>query len=178
MNNCPFCENNIKKEETDRILYESKNFIVFPSLGQIVEGYLLIVPKKHYISMGDVPAKLYPELKLVYNKVREVLLKNYENPIFFEHGPISQTKRGGCCIDHAHFHAVPIKVDLLIELSNNFKCKKIKSFLDIKKQFLTKTSYFYYESNLKEKYLFEIPDITPSQYIRQLIAHKIHQDEK
>jgi len=165
-------------ETKNRIIYESKNFIVFPSFGQIVEGYLLIVPKNHYISMGSVPVRLYPELKLVYEKVRKILSENYEIPIFFEHGPISKMKKGGCCIDHAHFHAVPVKLDILNELQNNFKCKKIKSFLDLKKQFLKGKPYLYYESNLKEKYLFEIPDIIPSQYIRRIIAKKINQLDK
>ena len=174
MINCPYCdefENGPKYG--DRILYESKNFVVFPALGQIVEGYLLIAPKKHYIAMGEIPSRLYSELSSVCEKVRKILSENYQKPLFFEHGPVSQTKRGGCCVDHAHFHAVPVNVDILDDLAKHFEYKEIKSFNELKKQFKKGAPYFYYESSSEEKYLFKIPEVVPSQYIRRLVAYKI-----
>ena len=91
-------------------MFESDNFVVFPSLGQIVEGYLLIAPKKHYIGVSGIPKELYPELEEVCKKVRNKLSEVYCVPLFFEHGPHKESK-GGCCIDHAHIHAVPVKTD-------------------------------------------------------------------
>ncbi len=179
MTNCPYCdafENGFKYGE--KALYESDNFIVFPALGQIVEGYLLIVSKKHYISMGQVPSGLYSELDSVCRKVREVLSDNYEIPLFFEHGAVSQIKKGGCCIEHAHLHAVPIEVDIMDELAGRFEYSKIKSFFKIRRQFKKGISYFYYESNLGERYLFEISEIVPSQYIRRVIANKVGRPER
>ena len=94
VNNCPFCEKSKNGPEyVDRILYKSDNFVVFPSLGQIVEGHLLIASREHYIAMGEIPSKFYSELNSVCQKARRVLTENYESPLFFEHGPISQTKR-------------------------------------------------------------------------------------
>ena len=44
-------------------LYETENFAVIPSLGSIVEGWLLIIPKKHYLSYGYLSSEeLYKEL--------------------------------------------------------------------------------------------------------------------
>ncbi|MDO9399153.1 MAG: hypothetical protein Q7T79_00480 [bacterium] len=181
MNSCPYCEefkDGFSSEYGNRILYESKNFVVFPSLGQIVEGYLLIASKKHYIAIGEIPSKFYFELNAVCQKVRKILSENYESPLFFEHGPISSIKKGGCCIEHAHFHAVPVKIDILEDLSKNFKYKNIKSFDSLKKQFRKEIPCFYYESNFGEKYLFEIQEVVPSQYIRRLIAYKIGKHER
>jgi diadenosine tetraphosphate (Ap4A) HIT family hydrolase len=157
----------------NRILFESKNFLVFPSIGQIVEGYLLIAPKKHYISVGGIPSALYKELESVQAKVRKVLTKNYCAPIFFEHGPASETKKAGCCVSHAHIHAVPVQLDVFPDLSKNFEFKKISSCADLKKQFEKGKPYFFLETNNCEKYLFNIPEIVPSQYIRKIIAEKI-----
>ena len=42
---CRFCN----PPEKERILMETDNFYVMVSLGPIVEGYLLIVAKKHMI---------------------------------------------------------------------------------------------------------------------------------
>ena len=127
-----------------RILSESDNFFVFPALGQIVEGYLLLASKKHHIGIGQVPEILYPELESVLSKVRRVLLEAYASPLFFEHGPTSDTKKGGCCLVHAHIHAVPVQVDLLLALSKHFKYEKIKSLKALKEQFNKGVPYYFY----------------------------------
>src|SRR3989344_6771630 len=97
----------------NRMLFETDNFVVFPTIGQIVEGYSLIASKLHYTGMGHIPLELHAELESVKNKVRKVLTDNYRNPLFFEHGPASRAKKGGCCIEHAHFHAVPVNLDIV-----------------------------------------------------------------
>jgi|SRR3989344_1835137 len=161
-----------------RILSESDNFLVFPALGQIVEGYLLLASKKHHIGIGQVPEILYPELESVLSKVRRVLLEAYASPLFFEHGPTSNIKKGGCCLVHAHIHAVPVQVDLLLALSKHFKYEKIKSLKALKEQFNKGVPYYFYESNIGERYLFEVPEIVPSQYIRRVIAAEIGKPER
>lgn len=185
MNQCPYCDEFEKgffetqnQNYGNRILFESDNFVVFPSLGQIVEGYLLIASKKHYIGMGQIPKELYTELDSVCQKVRQVLLDTYGTPLFFEHGSTSERKKGGCCITHAHIHAIPVQIDVLPELAKHFKYKKIKTFNSLKEQFDKGVSYFFYESNSAERYLFEVPDIVPSQYIRQIISTKIGKPER
>ena len=77
----------------NRILFESKNFVVFPTIGQIVEGYLLIAPKKHFISIAAIPKSMFSELEKLQKKVRAVLEENYSTPLFFEHRPLSQNKK-------------------------------------------------------------------------------------
>lgn len=162
----------------NRIIFESDNFVVVPSLGQIVEGYLLIISKKHYTSIGEIPPGLHDELDTVCQKVRKILFDSYGMPLFFEHGPSCKRQKGGSCIDHAHLHVVPVQIDILPELSKHFRYKIIKSFDALKKQFDKGVSYFFYESNLRERYLFEVSEIVPSQYIRQIIASKIGKPER
>ena len=182
---CTFCEeiednflefNNISLGKP--IIFESRNFVVVPSLGQIVEGYLLIASKKHFISIGEMPSELYPELEAVQEKVRKVLSANYGIPLFFEHGPVSVAKKGGCCVEHCHLHAVPAKIEILDELKKHFKCRKIKDFSALKRQFNKKKQYFFYESNSGQRFVFELPPAVPSQYIRKVIANKIGSPEK
>jgi len=162
----------------NRILVESDNFAVFPSLGQIVEGYLLIASKEHHIGIGNVPQEQYRELDSVCQGVRRMLSDSYGSPLFFEHGSASERKKGGCCITHAHIHAVPVQCDILPELGSYFSYSEIESFDPLKEQFDKGVPYFFYESNAGKRYLFEIPDIVPSQYIRQVIALKIGKPER
>jgi ATP adenylyltransferase len=95
-------------------LIASEHFMVIPSLGALVEGWVLVVPKEHYISMGALPTELQKEMDEVEFQARHVLRVSYRKPIVgFEHGP-SDVKHGtGCGVDHAHLHLVPIDCDLL-----------------------------------------------------------------
>ncbi|HIH21919.1 MAG: hypothetical protein QT12_C0007G0025 [archaeon GW2011_AR21] len=153
-----------------KVLHESKHFVVFPSLGQITEGYLLIVPKKHHLSIASIPKTQFGELEKVVEKVKKVLAENYCSPIIFEHGCASETKRAGCCIDHAHLHAVPAKASIAGELARKFKSSKIK---DYKSLALAKKKPYFFVEEEGSKRLFQIPNAVPSQYIRKLLAFKI-----
>lgn len=45
MKGCPFCNLNTKNIE-NTILEETENFYIIPSLGALVDGYILVVSKK------------------------------------------------------------------------------------------------------------------------------------
>lgn len=173
---CRLCK---EYNERKNILFETDNFFVAPALGQIgVEGYLLICSKEHYIGLGQLPKKLLNEFTLVQAKVKEVLSKYYTKPIFFEHGPTAPNKKGGCCIEHAHLHAVPADIDILADISKNFNPVKIKDFSALNEQFKRGIPYLYYENRGEDKYLFELHEPVPSQYLRQIIAVKINKKDK
>lgn len=50
-NSCPFCKELLNRTDnvikSDRIIAETKSFIVLPTIGGFVDNYLLIVPRKH-----------------------------------------------------------------------------------------------------------------------------------
>lgn len=172
---CRLCREYQTKEN---VIFESDNFFVVPSIGQIVEGYLLICSKQHFISVSQFPQKLLPEFEEIKSKVRDILTKYYIAPIFFEHGPTAVNKKGGCCVEHAHLHAVPVNVDILVDLLKNFQAKKIEDFSPLVQQLEKNIPYFYYENQAGGKYLFELSDPVSSQYLRQLVAVKINQKDK
>ena len=174
MDNCLLC--NEYERYKYRIIFETKNFFITPSIGGFVEGYLLICSKRHYIGMSSLEPSLFEELSWVKNKVNALLSKHYSVPLFFEHGPIKD-KRGICCINHAHLHAVPIEEDILGEITKNFKGRKINNLIELKKQQEKNIPYFYYENQKGEKFVFELEHSVPSQYMRQLIAVKIGKQE-
>lgn len=180
LNNCEY--NNIflqifKGSLPSRILKETTNFVVMPTLGQIVEGYLLIVSKKHYLSIGDLPYGYFDELSALKKETFDVLTKAYKSPIFFEHGAISYQQRGGCCVTHLHLNAIPTNVDLLPKIMQHLEGKRIQSILEIKRQFKKKTPYLFYETPKGEKYLFDA-FVIPSQYLRQLLAVELNLRDK
>jgi len=177
MEDCAFCKRYQNKEE---VIFESERFYVCPSLGQIVEGYLLICTKEHsYIGMSHIPNKFFKELEEVQIRVRKLLSENYTPPIFFEHGPASHTLKGGCCIEHFHLHAVPVDVDLYEEIiRKKFKSRKISKLSQLSSYARRDMPYFYYENQKGERFVFKFNEVVPSQYLRQVLAVKLGVPEK
>jgi ATP adenylyltransferase len=98
----------------NRPLIETANFAVIPSLGALVEGWLLIVPKDHLISLGALPEELRSEADGLECQTRALLSARYDLPVVaFEHGPSVARHGTGCGVDHAHLHLVPLACDLL-----------------------------------------------------------------
>lgn len=188
--NCTLCCELIGKEDNnlyyaisnkkDRIIKETQNFVVIPTIGQIVEGYLLIVTKIHYPCIGALPSNLFKELVKIKNECREILYKTYKKKsIIFEHGAVGKIfkKRAGCCTDHAHLHIVPVEVDLLEDIKKHYRGKKIKSLKELRKQYFKKSPYLFYENNNKEMYLFNAP-LVVSQYLRKILAKNLKKESK
>ncbi len=121
---CRYCENIFSKPFTlepgvqNRILFESEHFVAVPTLGALVQGWLLIVSKRHRICMGDLDPSLLEEMVGFKNRVARVVEFHYGSVAVFEHGPSKPNQALGCGVDHAHLHIVPTECNLITGLSN------------------------------------------------------------
>jgi ATP adenylyltransferase len=96
----------------DRVLQETKNFIVIASIGAIVPGWLLIVPKRRLANMSLLTATERQELVWLRERVSSLMATN-GLPVFeFEHGDFVGGPHG-CGVDQAHLHIVPLSFDLI-----------------------------------------------------------------
>jgi len=114
---CEWCKNIANPvEEHDIPLAQSKfgNFIAWVSVGALVPGYMLVLPRRCYTAMAAVPRYLRLELaQFTYDVAWQVKRLWGPDVVLFEHGPICKrddTVDGACvaCVDHAHIHIVPI----------------------------------------------------------------------
>jgi len=101
------------REAWDRPLFESTHFIALPSLGSLVEGWLLLMPRQHFISVGALTPNLHEELATFKLDVCARLNSVYGDVCAFEHGPCAPGRQVGCGVDHAHVHLVPLGFDLV-----------------------------------------------------------------
>lgn len=171
-----------------RTIFNTNHFVVIASLGQIVEGYLLILSKKHYYSMAHLTDDCYEELDLLYSRTKLLLSSVYCPPIIFEHGPMPIENElhfsaigGGSCVDHAHFHFVPFPVSsdhLISFLKERFPSRPISNFEALKIQANRNMPYFFIETPKGERYIFDVPFPPPSQYLRQLLSNEIGVPER
>ena len=97
---CIFCKI-IDKETPSDIIYENDKVIVIKDVNPKVPVHLLIIPKKHILSVNHIEAKdkaLIGDLILTAKKIaKEKNLKGYKLLI-------NVGREGGQIIDHIHLH--------------------------------------------------------------------------
>jgi len=143
---------------------------VVPSLGQIVEGYLLVLPIKHFKTLGDLPGPLLEEFAAICGCIGRTLKDQYGPYVLFEHGTRSEGV-GGCGIYHAHLHATPLAgiSDPVGTLKLSFPCTELAHLTEINEQSANLSSYLFYQDSNARLYLFDTGPL-PSQYMRKLLA--------
>jgi len=147
-------------------------FRIVPTLGQVVAGHLLIVPLRHFCALADLPNLQIEELDYLCRRVRLVLTDAYRKCVFFEHG-VRGSGSGGCGIDHAHLHAVPVAADGVSNiLMREFSGCAIHNLGDIKEAVKQDSSYLFFEDSSASRYVFPVKEL-PSQYMRKLVAESI-----
>lgn len=163
-----------------RVILSSDNFVVIPSLGQIVEGYLLIVTKQHLPSMGHVSLGLEGELREVIKKVFIALAEVYGNEVlFFEHGPLNACRTGASCINHAHLHIVPLpNARKLVQIAAKALGERLRNLdylFEARRMIQNQKPYLYVGvgDGFSETSLMREATNLPSQYMRRLIAEFI-----
>jgi ATP adenylyltransferase len=155
-------------------LLSTEHFVVVPSLGAMLPGWLLIVPREHQLTISECSSQVYEELEELKSETTLLLESTYETGVVeFEHGPNRPNLRVGCSVDHAHLHAVPVAENLLDSA--------ITMFPDIQWQRTNGTamfgdvggrSYLYFSDQSRNEYLSTSNQL-PSQMFRQVIAELI-----
>jgi len=138
------------------------------------------VPKHHLTCIGALPIEIFPELKEIKNRCKMILSEIFgKKCIFYEHGAVGNTleKRAGCCTDHAHLHVVPVEIDLLEDIQQNYKGESLEKLEDLYKKYKAKIPYLFYENNHGNMYVFDAP-LVVSQYFRMLLAKRLGVEDK
>ncbi|HYY93014.1 MAG TPA: hypothetical protein VE713_00755, partial [Pyrinomonadaceae bacterium] len=71
---CPFLS-----PRRSRLLFESRDFLVFPALGSFVEGYLLICPRVHVPSYASLEQGLLGKLQNMLDVTKHIVKTYYES---------------------------------------------------------------------------------------------------
>jgi diadenosine tetraphosphate (Ap4A) HIT family hydrolase len=159
-------------EVASRVIFEQDGFRAMPSIGQIVPGYLLLVPNHHHRSLADMSLEELNAAEALKTGLNDQMRCTYGNCLFFEHGARTP-ESGGCGISHAHLHIVPFPAekDPVEQLIRAFPFEEVPDLLELKRIEPGK-SYLYYESVRGYRYVF-YPQFIPSQHIRRLLAEAL-----
>lgn len=121
----------------DTPIFESELFIVLPTVGALVEGWLLVVPKMPSPCFAHLPTSAFSELESFLAEIVPIVESNYGPVSIFEHGPMATASPIGCGVDYAHLHLVPAKCDLQAgaqKIAPNVRWSGISSFKEVRNQ--------------------------------------------
>src|SRR5258708_7514064 len=108
---CSLCRLD-ESQPWNRSVLTGNGFRVIPSLGSLLDRWLLVVPEAHVLSLSD----LDPAEGILLRGVVEEIVQRFvdsQHVVWFEHGATTSGHPVGCGVDHAHLHVVETQVDLL-----------------------------------------------------------------
>ena len=165
----------------DTMVFESENFVAMPTRGAIIEGWMLVVPKKHYLCMGALGKLQIKELVRFKTLLVSTLQDCYGRMTIFEHGPAKPNLSVGCGVDHAHLHLVPISFNLIEKseeaLPENFRWHQINNMAQLRDYYIEQKSYLYVEQSVGKMYAGTHLDLG-GQLFRKIIASEIGKADK
>lgn len=100
---CVFCKI-ARRELPADIVYESANFMAFPDVRPRTEGHTIIITKKHYANIIEMPESLGSEMLEAIKKVFEIRAKQGAEGfnLIMNNFPVA-----GQIVMHAHIHLLP-----------------------------------------------------------------------
>lgn len=107
-NDCIFCKI-AKGEIPSEKIYEDDNFFVIKDINPKVKGHSIIIPKKHYKTILDMPGSLGNEMLDAVKKVSLKLIKDGKAGGF--NLLINTYEVAGQVVPHFHIHILPRKRD-------------------------------------------------------------------
>jgi len=101
---CPFC--NIDKEK-NRIIKEGKYVYVVLSNPRLVDGHLLIVPKRHMEKPSELKEEEKKELLDTAIEFQEKILSKFSSGCDIRQNCRPFQKQSQLKVNHVHFHLLP-----------------------------------------------------------------------
>ncbi len=106
MNDCIFCKI-ANGEIPANLIYENDNFFSIPDKNQQIEGHSLIISKKHFENILDLPVNLGQELIDCIKKTSFKLIDEHKAEGF--NIVVNNFEAAGQLVRHFHLHILPRK---------------------------------------------------------------------
>lgn len=184
-NGCPFCnEFNGRKELSyfeimigsqygiiERKILETDNFVCVPSIGSFVEGYVLVIPKQHFLSTLIMPECRVEELnRIIYALSRFYSDYYHKKILIYEHGTADSCNIGGMSVVHAHLHVVPCSEQVISKMCE-YNFLRFNDLFDAQAYYLNNSKYPYLLlKDVDDKFYMAVNDVIPSQYFRNKVC--------
>lgn len=126
---CLFCRI-INKELLSSIVYEDDIAMAFMDIQPVNKGHVLVVPKKHFVTLDDCDEETAKHLISVVKKVNNSVTKAVKCEGILN--LVANGKSAGQEIFHLHFHIIPRnkKDGFEFKFADDYETKKERKVLD------------------------------------------------
>ena len=158
----------------ERIIYQNDTCFAIPTVGEFRTGYILIIPKKHVMSMAHLNPSELQEFEEAIEDVEFILRQVYQTDILiWENGSgASGAGKAKDSIVHAHLHLCPSNIT-----SDDIEKMSGFPFEDVTLESLHRhKDHPYLLIRTPDKSKWRIADSSklyvPRQYVRQILAEE------
>jgi ATP adenylyltransferase len=112
---CVFCRELVSGTSNapwDKPVSETDKYLIVPTKGSLVPGWLLVVSKDHMVCAGELRSPEFRDLEHAIDIAKGIVEQNFGPATVFEHGPALAGTALGCGIDHLHIHVAPLGFSL------------------------------------------------------------------
>jgi diadenosine tetraphosphate (Ap4A) HIT family hydrolase/SAM-dependent methyltransferase len=157
-----------------RLIIRTSIVDVLAGLGSLIPGYVLIVPRRHVSSAGELRAnELIHTYGIAWTMARRIKAAFGGTVVLVEHGSSGNSNaRGRACIDHAHIHLFPLDSGsnpARFVAPDSFITHNLHQLRDIS---MARKNYYYCAWNQHEGRLSVAP-VLESQYPRRIWAELV-----
>lgn len=110
---CRFCSlsrSTHERASVDEPWLQTADYVAIASIGALVPGWSLILPKEHVLNMAEMVVR--PDFLQITSEVVASIEAHYGPCAVFEHGSICEDSATSCGTAHAHLHVVPLDASL------------------------------------------------------------------
>lgn len=174
---CVFCRQRLAGTSNapwDVILRDTGDYVISPSKGSLVPGWLLVIAKKHSLCAGALSDSSLEKLRDAVAIASQLVNEKFGPPTIFEHGPATTGSSLGCGIDHLHIHVVPLQFSLIGAVNSflpNTDWKELSDFSETRELHHAGIGYAFVEEAGRRAW-FRPPE-GMRQMLRQVIASQL-----
>jgi diadenosine tetraphosphate (Ap4A) HIT family hydrolase len=157
----------------DRVLAQTPSFVAMPTMGSLVPGWCLVVPRRRLLSLAELTEIEKVELAELRGRLSERLGRGGKAVFEFEHGAREAGTAIGCGVDQAHLHVVPLDFDLIAAVHCEQPISVVgKDATDIWRG-LSDAEYVLVRRAAEEMTYGFYPELPISQFVRRVVARHI-----
>lgn len=145
---------------------------VVPTLGSLVPGWTLVVPRNEVLSVSALSQAERQATNEVAWDVAKRLAALPGDIYFLEHGAGAVGSDVGCGVDQAHLHVLPLKFDLLRDVLSDSEISWNEVNATAPWESVPAGTEYYYIATAARAFI-GLPTVSRKQYFRRQIAKKM-----
>ena len=181
---CVYCQtllnaNYLPQNPWDYVIESGTNYVIVPSKGALLPGWLLVVGTKHHLSRASMALHEFADFEVGIQQACAIVQPKFGPATVFESGPSYKGTSIGCGIDHVHVHVLPLQfslADATRRIFTDINWVIWNEFRQLQDLHTLGEPYYFIKEPDREP-LYTVPTVRSSQLLRKVIAAETGQTD-